>query len=345
MKRKFDEGLEEGQLVKMRYVGLKLRYVDLEALPKLKGHYDLEKWTHIALFIRNQKVNIEPEHMEVGEDLYEYQTMQNAIVRISEIIKPILSLKDFLHRFDVNSKIIGNYRNSELDYVIYFGRENKNFRIYRRLAENNVDFRKFYYCFDSQIGNQIFRNYKKVKYSDMDYVVYIRHGSRLKGINNLFEDEFTEYSKGSFNYFEIRRFFKSNKYDKYIHNDGEEIVELVDNIFLHGGAVMVYAYDTEDPHRYAMDRQSEVEKKIKLMELPDSPERKAKLYKLGFENDYKNLERMEIFRRSVYHLPRSIRYMSLDIHNKMGNPLYQLYMNNGVMMMPGMLSIFYTGKN
>lgn len=328
----------------MTYLDVKVRWVDLEMLPKLKSHYDLEQWTHITLFIRNQKVEIQPEQLDFSDDMFEHDIINNAFSIISQIIKPILKFEDFMHDFDISNRTVSEPSNSHLDYMLYVGKDNKNFRVFKRLAENNLDFKKKYYCLDWTVGDKILRRFNMVKYSGRDYVLYIRHHSRLKGINELFEDQAIEYSKLKFNYFELRKFYRMNKFDKYTQNNDEEISVLIDNLFFHGGAAVVYSYDSEDPHKYVEERHDEIEKKLKSIVFNETPNKKEKLFRLGFENDYKNLEGVEIFRKAVYHLPRSVNYLMVDVHNKMGNSLVQLYMNNNTLLRAGMVSIVYVGN-
>jgi hypothetical protein len=296
------------------------------------------------LFIRNQKVEIQPKDFDLNDDLLEHKTINNAFTAISQMIKPILKFEDFMHDFDISNRTISDSSNFKLDYVIYVGGNNRNLKVFKRLAENNLDFQKFYSCLDWTIGDKLLKRFNMVKYSERDYILYVRHHSRLKGINELFEDQVVDYSKPKFNYFELRKFYRMNKFDKYAQNNDQEISVIVDNLFFHGGAAVVYAYDSEDPHKYVEERQDEIEKKLKSVVFNESPNKKERLFRLGFENDYKNLEGVEIFRKAAYHLPRSVNYLMVDVHNKMGNALVQLYLNNNTLLRAGMVSVVYVGN-
>ena len=127
-----------------------------------------------------------------------------------------------------------------------------------------------------------------------------------------------------------------NEVGDSVFYDETETNELINNIFFHGGAALVYAYEGSVQNETSND-------KLKSKILPDEPHKKEKLYQLGFENDLRNLEGIQLFRKSIYPLPRSIRYLVVDIKNNMGSSINQLYMHNSVMMVPGMVTLFYTG--
>ena len=226
--------------------------------------------------------------------------------------------------------------------VLYLGGQNNNFQVFKRLAENNISFKNFYFCFDWKINDELLRLFKLKKYSGRDYVIYIRHNSRLLGINELFEEKYVTFSKENYNYFELKNFFRNNYLDKYIENNDEETAELVNNLYFYGDVALIFAYDGDDEHKYVENKT----KKFNLKEthIPGNSNRENRLLALGFENQPHLLSDILEFRKAVVKLPRNIRYLSVDIHNKLGNPLTQLFLQNGHMLHHGSVAMVHVGR-
>ena len=324
----------------MKFLGVHLRLVDLNKLRELKTHYDLEHNSQLFLFIRNQK--LEPSGLDLFSEDFKTQIISWVVASVNGIAKRILDREHFLQTYDVISRIKGDFRESKNDLAIYLGEQNDNFRVFKRLAESNISFEGFHYCFDWKIGDQLMRVFGLTKYADRDYVIYIRHGSRLLGINELFEDKFASYSKQRYDYFELRSFFRGNLYDKYVENDDKEAGELVNNLYFQGGAAVVFAYDLEDEHKYVEGRIDKVH--LKEHHIPRESDLEQKLLKLGHQNNPRTLDDIVEFRLAVRQLPRNVRYIAMDIHNKLGNPLIQMLLQNGHMMNHGAVAVIHVGK-
>jgi hypothetical protein len=164
----------------------------------------------------------------------------------------------------------------------------------------------------------------------------------LLGINELFEDKAVSFSKLKHNYFELRNFYRRNYYDKYIENNDKEAGEMVNNLYFHGGVVMIFAFDLNDEHKYVEGRVDPVH--LKEKHIPRGPNLKDKLLVLGHETNYHVVNEIINFRKAVYELPRDLRYIAVDIHNKLGNPLVQMLLQNGHMLQHGSAAIMYVGK-
>lgn len=332
----------------------KIRLVDLGMIDKLQDHYEFENPSQVQLYTRNRFITHKAPNFEsstIVQDLIQWTAD-----RISEIDKPIVKYENFISLFNVVSRIRGSYDDPSHDFVIYLGQKNGNYKVFRRLAENNIKFKRFYHSFDWTVGDKLLKRLNMTKYINRDYVVYIRHDSRLKGINELFESKAVSYHVEEFDYFDLRHFFKSNFYDKYVENDAKEIGDLVNNLYWFNGGALVIGYDLGDELAYHQEYQKQQQaqegnknkKKQNIKEMKvrqHTPDKEKELLIMGIPNRGISIPFLKEFREAVLFLPRSLRYIAMDIHNKYENPLVQLFISNNVMMKPGQVYLFYVGNN
>lgn len=240
--------LNKNDLNVLRYLNTLVRLVDLGKIDNLQKHYDFEDPSQIQLYTRNRFIRHPVPNFAsstIIEDLIQW-----AADNISAIDKAIVKYDDFIARFNVISRIRGAYDDTSNDFVIYLGSHNGNYKIFRRLAENNIKFKLFYHCFDWAIGDRLMRRWEQVKLSGRDYVLYVRHDARLKGINELFEQKTSSYQPEEFDYFDLRQFFRNHFYDKYVENDAKELGDVVNNLYWQGGAALVFGYDLGEALAY-----------------------------------------------------------------------------------------------
>ena len=323
----------------LNFLDVNVRLVNLEELAELKSHYDLESSSQVFLFIRNQK--LESPTFNFFSSALESEIMDWVTDSVNGLAKKIVREEDFLQILEVESRISGRFDDRSHDFLIYLGDQNKNFQVFKRLAESNVTFKGFYFCFDWKIGNKILRKFKLTKNSDRDYLVYLRHPSRLLGINQLFEERAAIFNRETFDYFDVRTFFRSNFYDKYVENDDQETGELVNNLYFHGGVAVVFAFDWDDEHKYLEGGKPFLHLKERHMINANHEE---VLLRLGHEDQPRVLDDVIEFRKAVKHLPRNVRYLAVDVHNKLGNPLVQLFLRNGTMLQHGSVAIVHVRK-
>lgn len=200
---------------------MKFMVVFYEEFPWLKKNLKLEDKDYLYIFVNRKKTEFEDfnDLLKTRKNIKLMKFLENKINTKNENLKEI---KELLNLERMMEKKGGNF-------ILYLGKENKNFTNYKKLSLNEKT--KFYFNLDKNQKKVFFLNHNiKEKSLNNDIMIIFKNGSINKKSIYYFENpEFTKLS-------EFLYFKKNSKL-----RNCKEIQEIIKSFYSFGFPILLYS--------------------------------------------------------------------------------------------------------